>query len=289
MYLYLLRFRKGNIFKIGRSDTYDRVDKLCALLINYEPDLENSLMVTSRNSEVIIALEKQLLRDSREYVVTDDNLKKIDGYTEFRYDVIFDDMLSKIQSEKLTCPHKEIMIQKLIYNLSAVEKNTIDLKEARESAEVFIAQFCSLIHLISDIYFDQSGALTIEFENVCNTKKYHTFSHLIAFPYDLKLYPEVYGGYNILGYCSGSDISRSMMCRFTIDHPINCEHDIDWRVYYKELIWFIKTLFGCLGVSFDYGEYVDVCRENGVRNRKLNECSFLSVDENSILIRNGTY
>lgn len=112
LYLYILKFKKMNIIKIGIAKNFNRIRQHQSTYGDIIVDLQESYRVTAKNKADIKLLEKQLLEDYNEYKVNVSRLNMRDGYTELREDMVLKMILEDITYKAQRFPNKSIKIEK---------------------------------------------------------------------------------------------------------------------------------------------------------------------------------
>lgn len=298
MFLYLLKFQKREVMKIGIAKNIKRIEHLRNVYNDLILDIENSKMVIGNNDSDIKLLEKQLLQDYCDFLVLDD-LSGRDGYTELRNGEIFDLVIRDVNDKITKFPSKKLELLDLIIP-DKLPKTTIkkdpeasrkiatenlknDRLDSREYSLISIKFFEKNKYNIIDVKFDNHGFIEFKF---INQDLNMDFKYLnVTFPTNCDP-TKSFGYYRLINGYEINATSRVFATRINIAHIIkNKENQLRWEIEYIDLIWFTKKIFKIIGIKFDYYEYIYQSHPNKIANKSLADCSFIKIEEHSILNR----
>lgn len=111
MFLYLLKFKTGDMMKVGIAKNNSRIENHERTYSDYGIDLDGSVLVRAKNDKDIKMLEGQLLQDYIDYSIEDEKLLTRDGATEIRSSIAFKLMIEDIKYKAMRFPKKEYQIE----------------------------------------------------------------------------------------------------------------------------------------------------------------------------------
>lgn len=291
MFLYILKFKKNNIIKVGVAKSYSRIRSLCQTYGDLEPDIEDSVTVTAPNSRDLKVLETQLLQDYIDHTITDDEFSGRDGCTELRDSSILNSVIDDILRKQSLFPQKQFKIQKLIVPpqmpprrrskeelaLERELKFRKEIEQSKENAKSFFSCLSEIKNEMDDICFNENNLLAIHFADVSNNSLFH--HPIIYVPFDIGIKGS--GGFVVQSYRVYNEETKNLSIHFSkAMFAYYVERTYEGRTH-DFLVWFLEALCELLGLSIDCEMYLEMCLQNKDLSKFSNAQRVLTIHENS--------